>query len=61
MMIIRAFLTVTNSLFQSMAKEEINAKEFLSYEIKVKSEKELIKRGCTLVQEKTKEIRRKLA
>lgn len=44
-----------------MAKEEINAKEFLSYEIKVKSEKELIKRGCTLVQEKTKEIRRKLA
>ena len=61
MMIIRAFLTVTNNLFQSMAKEEINAKEFLSYEIKVKSEKELIKRGCTLAQEKTKEIRRKLA
>lgn len=43
-----------------MAKEEINSKEFLSYEIKVKSEKELIKRGCPLVQEKNKEIRRKL-
>lgn len=61
MMIIRAFLTVTNNLFQSMAKEEINSKEFLSYEIKVKFEKELIKRGCPLVPEKTKEIRRKLA
>ena len=53
--------TITNNPSQTIAKEKIHPKEYQCFKIKVKSDRELIKRSCSRVQEKNKEIRQKLA